>query len=56
MKILPKYMLFMPQEANIQNKSSFKTKPNKKDWQKKVFQLPFKKIPTMNIKSPKNII
>ena len=30
MKILPKYMLFWPQGASIQSKSSFKTKPNKK--------------------------
>ena len=37
MKILPKYMLFMSQGANIQNKSSFKTKSNKKDWQKLSF-------------------
>ena len=61
MKILPKYMLFLPQGANIQGKSSFKTKPNQKDWQKKkknkkVFQLSFEKNPTMNIKPPKNII
>ena len=31
MKILPKIMLFMPQGANIQQKSAFKTKSNKKD-------------------------
>ena len=40
MKILPKYMLFMPQGANIQNKSTFKTKLNKKDWQKLSFPTP----------------
>ena len=32
MKILSKYMLFLPQGVNIQRKSSFKTKLNKKDW------------------------
>ena len=31
MKILPKYMLFLPQGTSIQSKSSFKTKSNKKD-------------------------
>ena len=30
MKILPKYMLFLPQGANNQSKSSFKTNPVKK--------------------------
>ena len=40
MKILPKYMLFMPQGANIQSKSAFKTKINKKDWQKLSFPTP----------------
>ena len=39
-KILPKYMLFFPQGVNIQSKSSFKTKPNKKDWQKLSFPTP----------------
>ena len=29
-EILPKYMLFLPQGANIQSKSTFKTKPNNK--------------------------
>ena len=33
MKILPKYMLFLPQGSNIQRKFSFKTKSNKKDWE-----------------------
>ena len=37
MKILSKYMLFLPQGANIQSKSSFITKPNQKDWQKLSF-------------------
>ena len=40
MKILPKYMLFLPQGANIQSKSSFKTKLNQKDWQKLSFPTP----------------
>ena len=31
MKNLPKYMLFLPQGANIQSKPSFKTKLNQKD-------------------------
>ena len=30
MKNLPKYMLFLPKGANIQSKSTFETKPNKK--------------------------
>ena len=37
MQILPKYMLFLLQWANIQSKSSYKTKLNKKDWQKLSF-------------------
>ena len=32
MKNLPEYMLFSPQGANIQRKSSFKTKPNKTNY------------------------
>jgi len=40
MKILFKYMLFLPQGANIQSKSSYKTKPNQKDWQKLSFLNP----------------
>ena len=40
MKNLPKYMLFLPQGTNIQGKSSFKTKSNKKDWQKLSFPTP----------------
>ena len=33
-------MLFLPQGANIQSKSSFKIEPNKKDWQKISFPTP----------------
>ena len=40
MKNLPKYMLFLPQGTNIQGKSSFKIKFNKKDWQKLSFPTP----------------
>ena len=39
-KILPKYMLFMSQGANIQRKSLFKTKAQSKDWQKLSFSTP----------------
>ena len=52
MKILPKYMLFMPQGANIQNKSSFKTKSNKKDWQKLSFPTPIWENPNYEHKTP----
>ena len=53
MKILPKYMLFLPQEANIQSKLSSKTKPNQKDWQKLSFPTPVMKIPTKSTKLSK---
>ena len=56
MKILPKYMLFLPQGANNQNKSSFKTKPNQKDWQKLSFPTPIWENPNYEHKTPKNII
>ena len=57
MKILPKYMLFMPQGANIQRKSTFKKKkPNKKDWQKLNFPTPIWKNLNYEHKIPKNII
>ena len=52
MKILPKNVLFLPQGANIQSKSSFKTKPNQKDWQKLSFQLPFEENPIYEHKTP----
>ena len=56
MKILPKYMLFLPQEANIQSKSSYKTKPNKKDWQKISFPTPIWENPNyMNIVQKHNL-
>ena len=53
MKILPKYMLFLPQGANIQSKSSFKTKPNKKDWQKISFSTPIWENLNYEHKTPK---
>ena len=56
MKILPKYMLFLPQGANIQSKSSYKTKPNKKDRQKSSFPTPIWEKPNYEHKTPKNII
>ena len=56
MKILPKYMLFLPQGANIQSKSSFKTKPNQKDWQKLSFPTPIWKNHNYEYKTFKNII
>ena len=56
MKILPKYMLFSPQRSNIQSKSLFKTKPNKKDWQKLSFPTPIWEIFNYEHKTPKNII
>ena len=56
MKILPKYMLFLPQTANIQSKSSFKTKPNKKDWQKLSFPNPYDKNLNQEHKTLQNII
>ena len=56
MKILPKYMLFFPQGANIQSKSTFKTKPNQKDWQKLSFPTPIWENPNYEHEIPKNII
>ena len=56
MKILPEYILFLPQGANIQNKSLFKTKPNQKDWQKISFPIPIWENPNYEHKIPKNII
>ena len=56
MKILPKYMLFLPQWANIQNKLSFKTKPNQKDLQKISFPTPIWKNPNYEHKTSKNIM
>ena len=56
MKILPKYMLFLPQGANNQIKSSFKTKPNQKDWQKLSFPTLIWENPNYEHKTPKNII
>ena len=56
MKILPKNMLFLLQGANIQRKSSFKTKPNKKDWQKLSFPTLIWENPNYEHKTPKNII
>ena len=52
MKILPKYMLFLPQGANIQSKLSFKTKPNQKDWQKISFPTPIWENPNYEHKTP----
>ena len=56
MKILPKYILFLPQGANIQSKLSFKKKPNQKDWQKISFRTPIWENPNYEYKTPKNII
>ena len=53
MKNLLEYMLFSPQGANIQGKSSFKTKPNKKDWQKLSFLTPIWENPNYEHKTPK---
>ena len=53
MKILPKYMLFLPQGANNQSKLSFKTKPNQKDWQKLSFPTPIWENPNYKHKTPK---
>ena len=52
MKILPKYMLFLPQGASIQSKSSFKTKPNQKDWQKISFPTLIWENPNYEHKTP----
>ena len=56
MKILSKYMLFLPQGANILSKSSFKTKPNKKDCQKLSFPTPIWENLNYEHKTSKNII
>ena len=56
MKILPKNMLFLPQGANIQSKSKFKTKPNKKDWQNLSFPIFIWENLNYEHKTPKNII
>ena len=56
MKILSKYMLFLPQGANIQSKLSFKIKSNKKDWQKLSFPTPIWEIFNYEHKTSKNII
>ena len=56
MKILLKYMLFLPQGANIQSKSTFKTKPNKKYWQKLSFPTLIWENPNYEYKTLKNII
>ena len=56
MKILPKYMLFLSQRANIQNKLSYKTMPNQKDWQKISFPTPIWENPNNEHKTLKNII
>lgn len=55
-KILPKYMLFLPQGANFQSKSTFKTKSNKKDWQKLSFPTPILENRNYEHKTPKNVI
>ena len=55
MKILPKYMLFLPQEANNQSKLSFKTKPNQRNWQKLSFSTPIWENPNYKHKTLKNI-
>ena len=55
-KILPKYILFLPQGANIQSKSSFKTKPSQKDWQKLSFPTPVWEISNYEYKTPESII
>ena len=52
MKILPKYILFLPQGAKNQSKSAFKTKLNKKDWQKLSFLTPIWKNPNYEHKTP----
>ena len=53
MKNLPKNMLFLPQGANIQSKLSFKTKPNKKYWQKLSFPTPIWENHNYEHKTPK---
>ena len=49
-------MLFMPQGANIQSKSSFKRKLNKKIWQKLSFPTPIWENLNYEHKTPKSII
>ena len=56
MKILPKYMLYLPQGANIQSQSSFKTNPYQKDWQKLSFPTLIWENSNYEHKTPKNII
>ena len=56
MKNLPKYMLLLPQRANIQIKLTFKAKPNKKDWQKISFPTPIWENSNYEHKTHKNII
>ena len=45
-------MLFLPQGANIQSKSTFKTKPNKKYWQKLSFPTLIWENPNYEYKTP----
>ena len=52
MKILSKYMLFLPKGANIQSKLSFKTNPNQKDWQKISFPTSIWENPNYEHKTP----
>ena len=40
-EIHPKYMLFLPQGANIQSKSTKETNPIQKFWQKLSFPNPY---------------
>ena len=56
MKNLPKYMLFLPQGANTQSKSTFKIKPNQKYWQKLSFPIPIWENLNYEHKTPKNVI
>ena len=52
MKNLLKYMLFLPQGANIQSTSSFKSKPNQKDWTKNKFSNLIWENPNYEHKNP----
>ena len=54
MKILLKYMLFLPQGANIQCKSTKETNPI--IWQKLSFSNPYDKNPNQEHKTLQNII
>ena len=49
------HVLFLPQGANIQNKSTFKTKSNQKDWQKLSFPTPIWKNPNYEHKTLKRV-